>query len=394
MARSSGPHTAILWAQVAGLAVVQGSIALVWVIYNLYLGKLLGQLGFSQSWVVGILVVENGLAIVMEPLMGTLSDQAQRWMGSRFLWIALGMIVSAGMFLLIPAVVLLASPGRAVAWVLPIVLVAWAMAMTLFRSPALSLLGRYALTPQLPQAASLLTLMGALVGVVGAQTQALLLSLGPVATFAVGSVALLMAALVLRAVKPQAQVQTAGQESGSTVPIRWGGLVWVFGLGASVAVGVNLLRFLLISPNLSGAGALLPVFTVIHLVTILPCGWLAIRWGNRSAMLLGMALLSVGLVAFTLVALPAFGFIWVALWGCGLSLVNNGTIPFALSRVPRQKAGLGTGLFFGGASLGTTVFATIVQSRSDLPVLVIGLMAALAFVAAALCIGASREKVA
>ncbi len=136
-----------------GLALVQGAIALTWVIYNLYLVALLTQFGFPASLATGLLVLENILAALIEPLMGNFSDGLQHRMGTRFPVIALGMIVASACFLGIPAVLVFAGPSGLMRWVLPSVLVAWAIAMTLFRSPALSLLGRYAFRTQLPQAA-------------------------------------------------------------------------------------------------------------------------------------------------------------------------------------------------------------------------------------------------
>jgi len=76
----------ILWVQVWVLAALQGAITLAWIIYNAYVPQLLVQFGFPASLAVGLLVLENALAVIMEPLMGGLSDQAQRWVGSRFLY--------------------------------------------------------------------------------------------------------------------------------------------------------------------------------------------------------------------------------------------------------------------------------------------------------------------
>jgi Na+/melibiose symporter-like transporter len=152
-ARSSSP---ILWGQVCGLASVQGSIALTWVIYNLYLVELLTRLGFPQGLAAGLLVIENLLAMVMEPLMGTFSDRLQHRVGTRFPLVSLGMVLAAACFIIIPTV-LFWGQGPTLRWALPLILVAWALAMTVFRSPAMSLLGRYAFRTQLPQAASVLT---------------------------------------------------------------------------------------------------------------------------------------------------------------------------------------------------------------------------------------------
>ena len=83
----------------------------------------------------------------MVPLMGSLSDRVQHWMGSQFPLIALGIVLSSGCFIAIPAVAIFGAGAR---WLLPTMLVAWALAMTLFRATALSLLGRSAFQTQLP----------------------------------------------------------------------------------------------------------------------------------------------------------------------------------------------------------------------------------------------------
>ncbi|PSR16285.1 MFS transporter, partial [filamentous cyanobacterium CCP3] len=128
---------------------MQGAITLLWVIYNLYLVQLLTQLGFPQGLAVGLLVVENLLAMVIEPVVGTFSDRMQHQIGTRLPIISLGVLLTAGLFVVIPTALLW---GQGVLrWGLPLLLVAWAMAMAVFRSPVLSLLGRYAMGTQLPQ---------------------------------------------------------------------------------------------------------------------------------------------------------------------------------------------------------------------------------------------------
>ncbi|MEL6247777.1 MAG: MFS transporter, partial [Cyanobacteria bacterium J06627_15] len=213
----------ILWAQVTGLAAVQGAIALTWVIYNLYLIQLLTGLGFPEALGAVLLIIENVLAAVMEPLMGSLSDQTQRWVGSRFPQVALGMILAAVCFVGIPLAFWLG--GQTFRILLPAVAVLWALSMTVFRSPALSLLGRYAFESKLPQAASLLTLVGGVTGAMAPLAGEWILSLGPGITFLIGSGVLLGAALVLRQLNPAksvrtSQVQQLGQPLGQRVNWR------------------------------------------------------------------------------------------------------------------------------------------------------------------------------
>ncbi|MEW6498955.1 MAG: MFS transporter, partial [Cyanobacteriota bacterium] len=102
-----------MWLQVSALAGVQGAITLTWIIYRLYLPQLLALFGFPGVLAASLLVVENLLGAVMEPLMGGLSDQAKRWMGTRFPFISGGVILSSTLFIAIPAIVVFGNPTSA-----------------------------------------------------------------------------------------------------------------------------------------------------------------------------------------------------------------------------------------------------------------------------------------
>jgi len=387
MNSSSQSRPAVLWAQVCGLALLQGAIALAWVIYNLYVPVLLEKFGFPRQFSTTLLMVENGLAILMEPLMGSLSDRAQHWLGTRFPLIAAGVVLSSGLFITIPAIAIFNIPVGSLAWILPTVLVAWALAMTLFRSPALSLLGRYAFATHLPQAASILTLMGALAGAIGGFANQWLLSLGPMITFAAGSFVLLAATTALRWVNPQRQ--TGAEENPlSRAPISFRKLGLVFGAGAGITLGFILMRSLLAPVP----GPKLVAFTLAHLLTIVPAGLLAVRLGNIRAMLSGLGLLTGTMVILAIAHTSSLAIGLSVFLGIAFSLVANGTIPFALSLVPAAKAGLGTGMYFGGASLAGSLFGAIVSQVGALPAAIAATVGAIAFLLAGLCIAASTRS--
>ncbi|MEO1589914.1 MAG: MFS transporter, partial [Cyanobacteria bacterium J06632_22] len=389
------------WVQVGGLAAVQGAISLTWVIYNLYLLKLLTGLGFPEALGTILLVLENALAAVMEPLMGSLSDQSQRWVGSRFPQIALGIILAAACFIGIPLAAWLGS--SAIRLLLPVALVLWALAMTVFRSPALSLLGRYAFESQLPQAAGLLTLVGGVTGAMAPLAGDWLLSLGAGTTFTIGSVVLLGAALVLRQVNPAQTIRTPQvQQPGPPPRINWSkllpNLALVFGVGIGVALGLRLLLQLLpvqygTLSALPGKRALAVIFITVAL-TALPMGNVATRLGNRLAMGIGLVGLT-GISGLLLSASSAHQVLLLAIFaGAAFSLVSNGTLPFALSMVPPQKSGLGTGLYFSGGAVALSLFGAGVQRLgSPSPPLGLGLAAA-GFGLAIACLALARQPAA
>ncbi|WP_040695403.1 MFS transporter [Nodosilinea nodulosa] len=400
--------SSIVWAPVWGLALVQGAISLLWVIYNLYLGELLTSLGLPLKLATGLLIVENLLAMVMEPLMGTFSDQMQHRIGTRLPIISLGVLLSAGIFVLLPTT-LLWGQGL-LRWGLPLLLVAWALAMTVFRSPAMSLLGRYAVGTRLPQAASILTLVGGLAGAMGPLANQFILGLGPWVAFTAGSGVLLLAAIALGLAQPNgiASVDKASLEQASQgQDVRpaaqrsepsadrspWTGLALVFGAGVGVALGFRLVMTALPMaiaqrvPEGNTALVLGSLFVALAL-TALPAGQLAMRLGNRRAMILGLSAMAALAIAVGILSSTLVGVLLAALFGASLSLVSNGTLPFALGMVSPARAGLGTGIYFSGGALAASLGGMLLGS-GGLSLTGNTLGAALAFLLAGLCVGAS-----
>lgn len=387
----------ILWLQVCGLAAVQGAIALTWVIYNLYLPKLLAQFGFLQGLATALLIVESLLTVVLEPLFGGLSDSTGRWIGTRFPFIAVGVVLASALFIAIPVVVTFGSPDSGMRWLLPRMMVAWALAMTIFRSPALCLLGQYASATNLPQAASVLTLVGGLAGATGPLASQFILSLGPAITFTIGSIVLLGAAAVLRAVNPQASI-TSSETASAIHKISILNLGLIFGTGVGVALGFRILIDTLpkiLKTLMPGANAGLMIgriFVTLALAAI-PAGAIAVRLGNKRAMLIGLGAMAgfSGLILFANSIVIAVG-VGIAL-GASFSLVANGTIPFALALVPPNKAGLGTGMYFSGAAFASSLFGFILVPSGVITSSSGILVGAIAFLVAGVCIAVSSRSV-
>ena len=388
----------ILWSQVWGLAAVQGAITLMWVIYNLYLVQLLTSLGFPQSLAASLLIIENLLAIVIEPLMGSFSDQLQHRVGTRFPLISLGVILAAGCFVGIPTV-LLWGQRPFLRWLLPLLMVAWAIAMTVFRSPALSLLGRYAFRTQLPQAASILTLVGGLAGAIGPLANQFVLGLGAIAAFTISSGVLLLATAVLSWVGPDATTPSSVVNPPLSLPAKalpWKGLAFVFGAGVGVTLGFRLMMTMFPQvlraqvPEANPALALGTIFIALALAA-LPAGRVAAQLGNRRTMIGGLAIMACLVVVMATVGSVAFSLVLAALLGGAFTLVSNGTIPFALSVAPANKAGLGTGIYFSGGALASSLFGAL-GAGSGLSPRLGAILGALSFLLAGICVAAAQEK--
>ena len=384
----------ILWVQVCGLGMVQGSITLTWVIYNFYLSKLLVEFGFPESLALSLLILENALAVIMEPLMGSLSDKAQRWVASRFPFISIGVLLSSALFIAIPSIVTFVPPTTVLRYILPIVVVAWALAMTAFRSPVLSLLGRYAMPKSLPMAASVLTLIGGLIGSFRIPINNFLLTFPPIVTFSIASFTLLASASVLRFIHPPETVsdQPVDQHQAFTPPLSFPALGIIFGLGGSFSWGYRSLltginKFLNLNSTPEAAQLQMLIFGFGVAIAALLAGAIAKKIGNINAMFAG----AIAVVVLMLIV-PIFGasiFILAPL-AIALSFVLNGTIPLALGMLPAHRGGLGVGMYFGGVGLAMSIFSSAFGNAKAIAPEFAAIMSAIAFAIAGTCVISSR----
>lgn len=386
-------QTEIRWWRVGGITAVQGSITLGWVIYNLYLPVLLVQWGFSQELAGLLLIIENALEAVIEPIAGDASDRTQQLMGTRLPFIIAGVVLASALFMALPALVILGNPRAAIRWLLPIIAVVWAVAMAIFRSPVLSLLTKASPQIQLPLAASCLTLIQQLIGAFRFTAYGLILSLGAPFAFALGTGVLLGAATFLRWVIPPET--PSPNPSGEERQFPWRVVPFLIGTSMGVAWGVRFLMPTVAASLKPFLGEQTPwgmlAFSVAIAIMALPAGKLATRVGNQTAMLWGIGAIAI------LIQLFAYCPIFVIL-GLGalclsfaLSLVFNGTIPFVLDRVPTQRAGLGIGCYFGGFGAAMSLFDILILPQDNITIAGRAAFSAIAFIIAGGCIAQSRR---
>lgn len=385
MSRSRS-HSKVIWLQVLALAAVQGSISLAWLIYNLYLPQLLMQFGFPASWAAGLLVIENALSAILEPLMGGLSDKSQRWLGSRFLFISGGVILSSILFISIPCIVTFTQPSVILRSLLPITLVAWALAMTVFRSPAMALLGKCATPPQLPSAVSVVTLVGGVIGAFRPIANQYILSFGSMFAFALASFVMLAAAWLLRWVNPPEMPKIDDESTVAKLPYQKLSLILATGFG--MAWGTRLLmntltKVLKAQFSTDNVDMLLVYLGLAIAIASLPAGVFATKIGNCRAMLVGVAATITSILAMVYAGanLPI-----IVLLAAGFSTVINGVIPLALGLMSQKWAGLGIGMYFGGFALAMSLFGWLFPQAPGMTTFASAMFCTLAFFLVAICV--------
>lgn len=385
------PAPTVRWRPTTALASVNAAITLSWIIYRAHLAGLLTQAGFPAAFAPLLLLVESVLAIAVEPWAGSTSDRTLRQLGGRFYVITIGTAVTALLFLLLPGIVQLLPQNSAANWWFPGLLIIWAVAISMFRSPALSLLGDYASPRQLPLAASLITCAGALAGAATPLANNWILSLGITATFIAAAVSLIATVGWLKSAQPGDGVAPASSthQDLPDAPLRLMSCLRIFGLGLAVSLAFRLtVEFF--PKVLKASGMQPPLFMGVLFISLaigaLLSGQVAARWGNSRAFTVGLGLTAALLLLMTLTQQPLTAFLIALAFGASFSLVSNGTLPFALSFIPLRHAGLSIGLFFSGAAAAASLYSGVLNPSGILSPAVSTGLAIAALLLAGVCI--------
>ena len=229
--------------------------------------------------------------------------------------------------------------------------------MATFRAPTMSLLGRCAANDKLPQAASILTLVGSIIGAFRFDAYELIINLGTGFAFAIGSFSLLIAAFILRRLNPS-NLSRDRQRQNQPVKTSLLLLCLIFTTGIWVSWSLKFImpavnEILKLQFGADNGKLAMTIFTIFLGLAALPAGKIATEFNNFKTMLLGAMGTIFALILLTLMPsniLPIFLLIIC------FSLILNGILPLILNMVPSEKSGLGMGLYFGGLGAGMSSF--------------------------------------
>lgn len=358
----------ILWGRVVAIALVQAALTLMWIVYNAYLGDLLQPWGFTAAFTEKLLFLELLLGLAMEPIFGLLSDQQQRTLGSRTPLIVLGIILAAGSFVLLPLFALLQLPFR---WILPTMAIAWALAMTTFRTPIYVLLLKSAPAQELPLAMSVLTMTGGLMALQKETMKTILLGMGAMSAFLVGSIVLLAASTFLRFYLPPPQPPAESQDDATpdTRALPWVGIGKTVLMAIALAWGTKVLMTNvthIFSGEIFGANPhLMSLLNICLALGAIPIAWLWRQY--KDLPLLAIALTCLWGILMILLAAPPIALLYLpvaALWVVAFATLKNGTLPFIFASIPSRWSGFGIGVFFGVTGLANQLFPSFIPTAN------------------------------
>jgi MFS family permease len=186
----------IEWKQLWSLVALYASIVIGWIAYYRYQPKLLLEFKFTDFTFL-LAVVQGVILVITPPIAGKLGDRFRFKDGHRMPIISTGISFAAMIFMAV-AFTLLSNPGEVFKWVLPILIVLWLFAMSIFTSPALSTLELFTPVDKLPKALALLTIVANLLYSLEPVIVDIIDYLGAPLTFITGGVAVFVSGYALK----------------------------------------------------------------------------------------------------------------------------------------------------------------------------------------------------
>lgn len=331
-------------------------ISLIWPIFNNFVPIFLRDdfalsataIGFIMTW-------DNYLNMFVQPIVGERSDRTRTRLGRRKPWMLVGAPLAAIFFIAVPTM------RSAVGVMFAILLTN--LAMALFRSPTIALLGDLFPAHQRSTANGVINLMGGLGAIAALLIGGFLYQQGRIAPFIFGGVVLLVAiSVVLLFVREPERPQESQQEESSggffanlgevlRASDRSGLLIllailfWFMGYNAletwissfgRFSLGIDAGRMSILT---SGLALTFVIFAV-------PSGLLASRFGRRRVILIGIGGLTLLFLYGLLVSNQLMLIALLVPAGIFWALINVNSLPMVYDVGGDARIGAFTGLYY------------------------------------------------
>jgi maltose/moltooligosaccharide transporter len=355
-------------------------ISMIWPIFNNYVPVFLKEnFGLSAIAIGFIMTWDNYLNMFVQPVVGARSDHTYTRIGRRKPWMLVGAPLAAVFFVSVPAM-------RSVGGIMIAILLT-NLGMALFRAPTVALLGDLFPSQQRSTANGVINLMGGIGSILALVVGGVLYSIGRIAPFAFGAVAMLAAItlVVLFIREPVVAVKEKKEDHTGSVLLRHVGeiikspdrsgilillaiLFWFLGFNAletwlssfgKFSLGIDEGRMAILTGGLA----------LMFVLFALPSGLIATRFGRRRIILVGIAGLTLlflyGLAITNQVMLIGFlipaGFFW--------ALINVNSLPMVYDVGGNESIGVFTGLYYLASNIaavaGPQLVGLLIQVSGD-----------------------------
>jgi Na+/melibiose symporter-like transporter len=369
-------------------------VSVIWGVYNAFVPIFLAnKFGLTAAFIGFFMTLDNIAALFIQPPVGAWSDRLRTPIGRRLPFILVGAPITALAFGLIP-----------LAAVLPLFVACTStllLSAALWRTPVVALMPDITPSEKRSQANGVINFMGGIGTIIALQTGGMLYKLSPSFPFWLGSVLVLLAALIvflfIKEPKDYQRNSPAGEQSAELQPgmldslrevlndkeksgarLLFAIFFWFVGYSA-VETFFTLYAQEHLGINAGDGATLLSVFPLLFVLFAIPSGFIAARIGRRVAISAGLILVSLILVLFYLLPadtlltplapLPLVGIplteggprmltlagVILMLGGIGWAFVNINSLPMVVELTTAARLGTFTGLYYLFSTLSAIV---------------------------------------
>jgi MFS family permease len=357
----------IQWKQLWSLAALYGSIIIGWIAYQNYQPKLLIQFQFTDFTF--LLILAQAIILVITPLVaGKLGDRYRVEKGHRLPIISSGISFAAMIFMAV-AFTLLGNPGEIFKWILPVLIIFWLIAMSIFTSPALSTIELFTPVDKLPHAMAILTIVSNLIYSVEPVIVDIIDYLGAPLTFICGGVVVFLAGYALKKTSLGLFKHTANQEAKpskekASQKSQYG---FIFFLGLSLGIATTILFNVFPSILETKLNTFFSADGKIILVAILlfsailswPMSYAVNKYGMNRIFQLSFIALTICVVGIWFVSSAMMVLLMVILFGITFTSLSVSALPLAINRSAFSEKVFCVGVFFSAVALPEGIMETI-----------------------------------
>ena len=364
-----------------------------WSLYNTQVNQQV-QLYIPLLTIVGIIMaIDNIIGVIIQPIMGNVSDNTRTKYGRRMPYIVVGVISSAIFFALIPT-----GFGTEL-WILLIWIFCFSISMAFYRSQAVALMPDFVRPIDRSKGNAIINIMGG-IGTIFAFTLSLVSDyIGLQFTFIVASIVMVIAMIILfltikekdsysykllieqdakeaESVKKQKEKLTiiasirdvVREKDKSTFLMLLAIFAWFVGYNGLEALFTIYAgpEGLAIVATKGLAGFLLNAIAITFIISAFPLSLLAKKIGRRLCIKIGLIIMIVALILaflFRTLTVTVMGFI---LFGIGWALVNVNSIVIIWELAPNlKKIGTYTGLYYFFSVLAAILGPMLIGMMTD-----------------------------
>jgi MFS family permease len=342
----------IQWKQMISLLALYASVIIGWIAYHRYQPALLDT--FNMNEFEPILIWGQAIILILTPpLAGYLGEKYRNKFGNRLRIITLGVSFAAMIFMTVAFTLIVNPPRSFVLYALPVLVILWLFAMSLFTSPAISTIEMFSPSTKLPITVAALTITSDLLYSLEPVIVDIIDYLGGAATFAVGGIIVSVSGYLLR--KNSLELTQDGKEvrpdDNNPTTKMWKIILLGIGMGLFSGIIIEVFPgYLDKLKNIMGmsgqwVSSLVLIFTAIFSIIISR----KINKGNIVKLLLiGLIFAAISTIGIFTISNNFFIIISLLIFAIFYAMVNVTALPLALQNTSVKEKVLGVGIFFCG----------------------------------------------